>query len=641
MLQSIRKGSRTWVGVILAGFMMLLFGVWGLEDFVRGGFNQGSTVITVGDVKVNGIEFQNRYQTAVTDYQRRYKEQTKQDIIINYETAKRLGIINQVALYFVQRAIYEQEVARLGLRISDSVIQQELYSVPAFRGPTGVFDRTRFLQYLQQAQLTQNQVFSDLSRETAQRFLLTSVGNFETAPKAYMERLYKFRNERRVAEVVTIDASSVKDAPTPTDADLKAYVEANKRAFMAPAYRSVEAIIVRPEDVYKRIKVSSAEVKKIYEADKASKYTTPEKREIHQILFSTEDQAKKAYAALVGGKSFEAVAKEFSKGGSINLGLQEKSGIPVAGLRDASFSLKKDQVSEPIKSGLGWHIIKVIDIEPSKVKPLEAVEAGIVDDLRKRKAVPLLTRIREQLDDQLGGGFKFAEIAKRLELKLVDMPALDARGQDGDGRQIEGLPRTLVGAAFRLTKGEVGDITDTQGGGFYVVRVNNITPSQVPALDKIRTRATIEWRRAERLKLAKKKAEEMAAKIRAGAKLEDVAEAEKLEVKVTQPQARGAYDPSGKLDGTLETEVFKAKLNGIVVAKVPGGWAVAQVTQITPADMKDAGKEITTMATAFKKSEEEAALVAFWTSLQKRYEVEINMEAIDAVFQQRGNYPRR
>lgn len=629
MLQTIRKGSRTWVGVILAVFMMLLFGVWGLEDFIRGGFNQASTVITVGNEKIVAREFQTVYQNAIT----RLQQQTKRSI--DYDTAKRLGIVNQVVLEFVQNSIYRQEAARLGLRVSDQVIRNELYAIKAFQDPLGKFDRDRFLNYLRQAQVTQDSIFADLDLQTSRRFLLTSVGNFETAPKAYLERLYKFRNEQRVAEVVTVDASSVQDVPNPTDADLKAYVDAHKAAFMAPEYRAIQAIVVQPSDLYKRIKIDSAEIKKIYEAKKAKDYTTPEKREVHQITFTSEADAKKAYAALIGGKTFETVAKEFSKTGATNMGLQEKSGIPIAALRDPAFTLKADQVSEPIKSNLAWHIIKVVDIEPQTVKPLEAVEASLVEDLRRSKAVPMLTRLREELDDQLGGGFKFADIAKRLDLKLITLPAVDARGRKEDGSAAKGLPTTLIGRAFRLSKGEVGDIVDVTGGGFYVVRVDGVTPSQVPALDKVRTRATIEWKRAKRMELAKKKAEELAAVVRQGGKLDDVAEKAKLEVKVTQPQTRGAYDASGKLDGTLESAVFKAKLNDVVVARVPGGWALARVTQIIPADMKGSEAELKKMAAAFNKSEEESALLAFWAALQKKYEVEVNQEAIDSIFKRR------
>lgn len=629
MLQSIRKGSRTWVGVGLAVFMMLLFGTWGLEDFIRGGFNRAGTVITVGDERITAQEFQNAYQNTIS----RLQQQTKRNI--DYRTAKRLGIVDQVALEFVQNAIYRQEAARLGLRVADAVIRNELYAVEEFHDPTGKFDRNRFLLYLQQAQLTQDQAFADLSLQTARRFLLTSIGNFETAPKAYLERLYKFRNEQRVAEVVIIDAASVRDVPSPTDADLKAYVDAHKAAFTAPEYRAVQALAVRPADIYKRIKVDSAEVRKIYEADKATKYTTREKREVHQIYFKTEAEAKKAYAALVEGKSFEAVAKEFSTSGATNLGLQEKSGIPIAELREPGFKLTAERVSEPIKSKLGWHIIKIVDIQPETVKPLEAVEAGIVEELRKRKAAPLITRLREELDDQLGGGFKFPDIARRLDIKLVTLPAVDARGRNEDGQEVKDLPSTLIGRAFRLAKGEVGDIVDMPDGGFYVVHVDDITPSQVSPLDKIRTRATIEWKRAERMKLVKKKAEEMAAAVRQGTRLDDAAEKAQLEVKVTRPQTRGAYDASGKMEGTLESEVFKTKLNGIVVAKVPGGWAVAQVTEIIPADMKDAEKGLTKLADDFKKSEEEASLLAFWATLQKRYEVNIDRTAIDGIFERR------
>ncbi len=628
MLQSIRKGSRTWVGVILAVFMMLLFGVWGLEDFIRGGFNQASTVITVGDVKVTAREFQNSYQNAIT----RLQQQTKRSF--DYQTAKRMGIVNQVALQFVQDAIYRQELTRLGLRVSDGVIRNELYAIRAFQDATGKFDRQRFLLYLQQAQVSQDQIFADLALQTGRRFLLTSVGNFETAPKAYMERLYKFRNESRVAEVVTVDASTIKDIPTPTDDDLKKFVDANKAAFTAPEFRTVQALIVRPADLYKQIKVDSAEVKKIYEADKATKYTTPEKREVHQITFTSEDEAKKAYAALVGGKTFETVGKEFSKTGVTNMGLQEKSAIPIPALRDPAFKMKTEQVSEPIKSKLAWHIIKVVDIEPENVKPLEAVEAGIVEELRKKQVVPLLTKLRDELDDQLGGGFKFDDIAKRLKIKLVTL-TVDARGRNEDGQAVKDVPNTLIGGAFRLAKGEVGDIVDMTGGGFYVARVDTITPSQVPPLEKVRTRATIEWKRAEVDKLAKKKAEEMAAAIRKGEKLEDVAEKEKLEVKVSQPQTRGTYDATGRLDGTLESAIFAAKEKGVFLAKVPGGWAVGQVTQINQADMKDAGKEVEEIGTTFKKSAEEATVLAFWAALQKRYEVNIDMKAIDAIFERR------
>ena len=111
--------------------------------------------------------------------------------------------------------------------------------------------------------------------------------------------------------------------------------------------------------------------------DEAAKAEPPQE-EIHarHILVPSEDEAKAALARIKGGEDFAKVATELSKDPSADggdLGWFTKDRM-VPEFSDAAFKLKKGEVSEPVKTQFGWHIIKIEDTRTKSFPPFEQVK---------------------------------------------------------------------------------------------------------------------------------------------------------------------------------------------------------------------------------------------------------------------------
>lgn len=629
MLQAIRRGSRSWFGIILAVILIPPFAVVGIDYVFRGGLTRSAAVISVGDAEIVGTQFEREYRSRVNDIQQRFKSP------LDFKTVKQLGLLDRIVEGIVTRLLYQQAATTFKILVSDAVVRQDIFSSRAFRGVSGEFDRGVFQRVLRDAGLTEAGYIEGRRIEIASAFLLNGVRAVGALPKAYVDRIYAFRNQTRQASMVVVPAASITDAPAPTDAQLAAYHKAHAKKYTAPQYRTLTAIVVRPQDVAGRIKIDDAALKADYERRK-HEFTTPEKRKLEQIVIADEATAKKAREALLGGRSFETVAKEIAKKPVLSLGTVTKDALPIPALRDAAFKVGEGQVTEPVKSPLGWHIVRVIKVEPEAVKPFDEVKDQIRTELMKKRATPIITDLRNQVDDSLGGGLKLPEIAKRLKLKLYQVPAIDRQGKDKAGKTVADLPArgTVVAKAFGQKPGAYLEVVDLENnGGFYVVAVDKVTPAALRPLASIRDQVAKDWTAAERGKLAKAKAEAIAKQVRGGRKLAEVAEADKLQVAETKPLSRYGDTGDKSVSKAVRTALFRAdKTGAVVVAASDNGWAVAQVTKIdTPKAAKDDAAR-TKIVDAMKKAYGNELFAQFDAYLRQRFPIEIDADAIEALF---------
>ena len=198
--------------------------------------------------------------------------------------------------------------------------------------------------------------------------------------------------------------------------------------------------------------------------------------------------------------------------------------MPTA-LGNAAFELPAEKPSEPIKTPLGWHILRVVKIEPPVTQSFEQAKPKLEADLIHQEAVDRIYKIANKVDDALAGGASINDVAAKFGLKTTTVPAVDVSGQDPQGKPVE-LPAAsseVVKLAFATSEGQTSRVTETPDGAIFALRTDKITPSEVKPLDEVRQKAIDLWQADQRRERVAKEAAELAAAVQPDNKLANVA----------------------------------------------------------------------------------------------------------------------
>lgn len=622
-LQTLRTHAKGWVAGVLFFFLIVAFAAWGIEDMLRQGFSRTGPVMTVGSEEIGQREFENAYQRMIRNLQERLQRQ------FDYEQAKSLGLVDTLVAQLQSERMFAQEAIAKGLLVSDGIVKQEIFNDQNFRGVDGRFDSTTFRRVLEGAGYSEATYVALLKGNFARTYLVASISNFEAAPpKALAERLYAHRNEFRTAEVLMVPTSAMKPAE-PTAEQLAAFHKANAAKYTAPEFRTFTMILVGPDDAAARVPVTDKDIENEY-ARRKGEFTTPEMRTMRQLLFKDEATAKQAYEALVGGRAFEAVAKDIAKAEPSKLDKVTPSQMPIPALREAAFKLKVGEVTQPVQSPFGWHIIRVDEIAPETVKTLADVKAQLEKDFRLRGATKILATMREQLDDAMGAGTKLEAAAEKLKMKAAVIGPIDAQGKSDKGASVEGLPDDpeFLRRVFRQGKGEEGDLVDLKNHGFYTLRVDTVAPSALRPLDGIKEQVAKDWADAERGKLAKAEAEKLLADAKAGKSLADLAKPAGHTVRKSKPVNRG--EGAAATPGSLEERVFSVKPGEATVAQTREGYAVIKVEAAKDERTDDEKKKARAeFEKGLREAYEQDFLASYTGYLRARYPTKVEQATID------------
>jgi peptidyl-prolyl cis-trans isomerase D len=553
MLRGLRKASSNWLGktvmAAVVGFLIISFGIWGIGDIFRG-FGV-STVAKIGHTEISVDQFRLRYNEQLQQLSRQVGRP------ITAEQARAFGIEQQLLGQMIAYAALDERARAMRLGISDAEVARQITQDPAFRGLNGQFDQSLFLQRIRDIGFTE-QRFVFEQRETALRRQLADAVMAEiTPPKTAAQALDHYRDEERSIEYVTLDASKIGEIPAPTPEELSAYFEAHKVAFRAPEYRKVVLMTLSQEDVSRTIEVSDEDAKRAYE-DRVSRYVTPERREVEQIVFPNAGEADAASSRLMGGLSFEDLVKERNlTDKDIDLGTVTKAEIIDPAIANAAFSLADGAVSAPVTGRFGTAIIRVVKIEPGTTKSFAEVEGDIKHDLAIERAKTEVSKIRDMVDEEFGGGATVSEIAQKLKLPLITADAVDRSGRAPDGMPVTGLPAGIdvINSAFATDIGNENDPLTLPDGGYVWYDVTNITPSRERTLDEVKDRVEAQWHEDEVIKRLDAKSAEMIDKLKTGTSLADLAAADQLMVETTSGLKRQGSEAA--VPPRLLTQVFR------------------------------------------------------------------------------------
>src|SRR5262249_30498270 len=215
----------------------------------------------------------------------------------------------------------------------------------------------------------------------------------------------------------------------------------------------------------------------------------PERHGVEQILTSSEEKAKEAAGALAAGKDWREGATTIAgqDPGTIDLGLLRRHELP-SPIAALVFDLPLNKPSEPQKTLLGWHILRVVKIEPPVTPTFEEAKAKLESDLARQDAIDRIYKVANQVDDALAGGATVDDAAAKFGLKTTTVAAADVGGRDPEGKPVV-LPISsddVLKLAFATNEGQTSRVTETSDGGIFVLRIDKIIPSAVKPLDEVK-----------------------------------------------------------------------------------------------------------------------------------------------------------
>ena len=627
MLQQLRTHAAGYVAKIFFAILVASFAIWGIGDVVRQVANPDRAAVVAGEREINTNEIGRTFQAQLQQLRQRFGQR------FTSEQAIQLGVLDQIVERLIAESLFDQEAQRLGLEIGPELVRQQMRREPAFRDSTGGFSANAFAMALRNAGISEQDYVRMVRQDVDRQLMAEAIGAGAVPPKALVVALERYRSERRTAETVAIRHAAMDDIPVPGDADLVAYHKDNAARFTAPEYRRGQILRLAVEDLAATLPVEEAAIKEEYERTQ-HELGTPEKRDLLQALVSDEAEAKKLAEAARAG-DFAAAAKDIAKldAEAIKLDGVAKNDLP-ADLGDPIFAAAEGAVTEPVKSTLGWHVFKVVKVHAASTKSLDEVREALKMTIAKEHVSDQIARLSVKLEDEILGGGSFDEAAQKLSLKVVALGPVDRNGLDPDGKPAE-LPPTdsaqLLKSLFETSSGVNSGLVETDRGDFFVLRVQDVTPSALKPLDQVKQQVLDAWLAEKRAAAARTKATEMVEKAKAEQDdLAKVATANGLSVETTPPVTR--VGRAENVAPQVVSAIFSVKPGSLSRASTPDAEVLVKVKEILPSDAEEAEKQITELGRRLRDQVADDLTAAYTQSLRQRYPVKVDKTQIDRMY---------
>jgi peptidyl-prolyl cis-trans isomerase D len=635
MLRGLRQASSNWLGrIIMAAvvlFLVISFGIWGIGDIFRG-FGV-STVAKIGRTEISIEQFRQQYNERLQQLGQQLRRP------ITADQARALGLEQQILSQMIGGAALDERARQLGLGMSDADVVKHIKEDPAFRGPSGEFDENRFQQLIRGAGYSEPRFVSEQRRYALRRQITSAVTGELAPPKTAAALLDRFQNEERSIEYVTLDGNKLGDIPMPTPEELTAYYDAHKVAFRAPEYRKLVVVTVSPEELAKTVEVSDEDAKRSYDI-RINRYTVPERRQIQQIAFPNATEAEAAAKQIADGTSFDMIVAERKLTDmDIDLGNVTKAEMIDPTIADAAFSLPAGGVSGAIKGRFTNAIVRVVKVDQGSTRPFEEVAADIKHEIAVDRAKGEVNKIRDKIEDEYANGTKLADIAKKLNLPVATIDAIDRAGRSPADQPVAGLPKgvDILNDAFLADTGAENDPLTIPGGGFVWFEVEGITPSRERTLDEVKARVEARWREDEVGRRLDAKTTEIVDKLKGGTPFAEVAMANGLTVQMAAGIKRQG---TVSVPQAVAAQVFKTPKDGVGDAegKAPEERVIFRVTDIKLPAFEGGGPSAKPLQDQLKSAYGEELLTQYVNQLENDLSTNVNPQALNqAVGRSTGN----
>ncbi|MCG8426834.1 MAG: SurA N-terminal domain-containing protein [Chromatiales bacterium] len=528
MLQSIRERAQGVVAWFIVVLITIPFALFGINEYLGGGSEP--IVASVNDREITEREFENRYR----DFRQRLRQRLGQSY--RPELLDEAVLRQQVLDSMIRDELIIQASDKLGLRAGNSLVQETIIEIPNFQ-IDGRFNVEAYERGVRSQGLTPGGFEERVRSAVVSEQMAKAIGGSAFTTASEVETTIKLRLQQREISYLTIPVDSVKDQVAVSDAEIQSHYDANPTNFMAQEKAKVEYLELDIDNIAKTLTTDDESLLGYYEQHK-DEYITPEQRQARHILFSIEGDtdevaakqaAEAALARIRTGEDFAAVAKELSQDpGSADLGGDLgyfESGIMDDAFDKAVFSMAEGEISEPIQSSFGYHIIEVTGIRPEQGKSYEEAKIDIEKAYLRSEAERLFYEYAENLSNlayEDPNSLQPAADALGIEIQQSDWITRDTR------TGLFAAPK-VINAVFSeevLREGNNSEAIELSSEHVVVVRVTEHEESSLRPLDEVKEDITAILTREKSAELTKQKGEALLSTLKGGKSLSEVAETE-------------------------------------------------------------------------------------------------------------------
>ena len=583
MLDRMRR-HRDWLKWSL-GLVCVAFVLFYIPDFLRGSgadAASGDTIAKVEGREITSADFRRTYQAQLQAYRSAYGANMSDQLL------KQLGIEQQILQQMVDERAALAEAERLGIRVSDEEVRQRIFAMPAFQENGGFIGDARYQQLLrmQRPPMVASEFEDNIRHGLAVEKLRGSLTDWLSVNDAELEKEYRRRNDKVKLAVVSFTADSFRTQVTATDAEVAGYFDGHKNDFKIPEKRKIRYLLVDIDALRAKTVVPAADIEREYN-NNSEQYSTPEQVRASHILFKTEgkhDAAVKAKAAEIlkqarAGADFAELARKNSEdtdsaknGGDLDY---FGRGRMVAEFDTAVFAMQPGTTSDLVKTGFGYHIIKLVDKKNATTRPLAEVRQQLNDQLAYQRAQAQAADLSQNIEKQIKTPADLDKVAKAQGL-TVQESGLFARDEPILGL---GPSPEAANKAFEMKTNEVaGPLRASRGFVFQTLVATQ--DSREAKLDEVKDRVREEVVKQKARDLSKQKAADVSAKLKTAPDFEKAAKAAGVEAKTTDLIAQDAPIPDLGTAPAVEEAAFKLAV-GAVSDPIPtdNGTAVIKVLE--------------------------------------------------------------
>ncbi|MEJ2386705.1 MAG: SurA N-terminal domain-containing protein [Chromatiaceae bacterium] len=525
-----RERAQGWIAWAIVVLISIPFALWGIQSFLGIG---GEPVVA----SVNGVDITQR----AFDY--KYRE-VRAQLRERLGAAYRPGLFDEKTLrakvldQMIRDNLLLQVSHDMGLRASDQEVRALIVANPAFQ-KDGRFDDATYQRALRLRGMRPPEFENGLRQQIVSTQLGRAVVASAFVTGKELDQAIRLQGQERNISYFIVPKDRFKTDGKLTDQQIDAYYRAHQARFKVPERVKLQYLLLNAASMAPKETPSEDDLRQLYESE-IDRFTQPERRNVRHILITVDPNADaaKAEAAkariiairkrIESGADFAEVAKEVSEdpgsaaqGG--DLGFIEK-GLMDPAFDQAAFALKQGQLSEPVRTRFGYHLIEVTKIDPVKVKPFAEVKDQLLAQAKKR-----------QLE---GAYYDLAEKLANLTFESPDSlePAAKALGLEvqttgwierGGGKGIFASPK-VIAAAFSddvLEDRHNSEVIEPERNAqeSIVLRLVDHEDATVKPLEAVREQVVANLHDQEATEAAKAAAGKLTEQLRAGGKMTQVA----------------------------------------------------------------------------------------------------------------------
>ncbi|SEI23157.1 SurA N-terminal domain-containing protein [Pseudomonas asplenii] len=514
MLQNIRDNSQGWIAKTIIGAIVLLMALTGFDAIFR------ATSTSQDAAKVNGEEItQNELSQAVDMQRRQLMQQLGKDFDPALLDEK---MLRESALKgLIDRKLLLQGAEKSKFAFSDAALDQVILLTPEFQ-VDGKFNSDRFDQVIRQLGYSRMQFRQMLAQE-----MLIGQVRAGLAGSGFVtdtQVLAFARLEKQTRDFSSLILKSDPAAVKLTDDEVKAYYDKHAQEFMTPDQVVIDYLELKKSSFFDQVSVKDEDLQALYKKETSN---LAEQRRAAHILIEVNDKVTDAQAKakieeiqqrLAKGEDFAALAKQFSQdpGSANNGGDLGFAGPDVydPAFEKALYALNKGQVSGPVRSEFGYHLIKLLGVESPEVPTFASLKDKLTRELKAQQVEQRFVEATKQLEDSSFEASDLAQPAQDLNLKVQTSAPFGREGGEGIAAN-----RAVVTAAFSpevLNEGANSSAIDLDPDTVVVLRAKeHHKPEQLP-LESVDASIRKQLTKEHATAAAKVKADELIASLREG-----------------------------------------------------------------------------------------------------------------------------